>query len=159
MKHSIALFFNEWDLSNFSHTEYASLFMLRLYRQSAQNAPSAQVNVSARLFCGCVLQATTCRNTAAKLKMNSVYYNSVLIIMLCIWQSHSKSLILLLFALLAMRAEEIINNHVVAYYNEALLLQRNSTKCISHEIHNSRPIYTIKQPKCFEITCTYLIKK
>ncbi len=24
--------FNEWDLTNFSHTEYASLFMIRLYR-------------------------------------------------------------------------------------------------------------------------------
>ncbi len=40
-----------------------------------------------------------------------------------------------------MRAEEIIT--IVAYYNEALLLQRNSTKCISYEINNSRPIYTI----------------
>ncbi len=68
MKHMIALF-NEWDLTNFSHTEYASLFMLRLYRLSAQNASSAQVNVSARLwmnsFCGCDLHAITCRNTAA----------------------------------------------------------------------------------------------
>ncbi len=36
------LFFNKWDLTHFSHTEYASLFMLRLYRLSAQNAPSAQ---------------------------------------------------------------------------------------------------------------------
>ncbi len=34
--------FNEWDLTNFSHTEYASLFMFQLYRLSAQNAPSAQ---------------------------------------------------------------------------------------------------------------------
>ncbi len=49
MKHMIALFFNEWDLTNFSHTEYASLFMLRLYKLSAQTAPSAQVNVSAWL--------------------------------------------------------------------------------------------------------------
>ncbi len=45
---------------------------------------------------------------------------------------------MMLFVLLPMRAEEII-----AYNYEALLLQRNSTKCISHEINNSRPIYTI----------------
>ncbi len=55
---------------------------------SAQNASSTQVNVSARLrmnsFCECVLHATTCRNTAAKLKVNSAFYNSVIIIMLCI---------------------------------------------------------------------------
>ncbi len=48
---------------------------------------------------------------------------------------------MMLFVLLTMRAEEIIT--VVAYNNEALLLQRNSTKCISHEINNSKPIYTI----------------
>ncbi len=47
-----------------------------------------------------------------------------------------------------MRAEEIIT--VVTYYNEALLLQRNSTKCISYEINNSKPIYTIyKAAKMF----------
>ncbi len=40
-----------------------------------------------------------------------------------------------------MRAEEIIT--VVSYYNEALLQQRNSTKCISYEINTSKPIYTI----------------
>ncbi len=40
-----------------------------------------------------------------------------------------------------MRAEQIIT--VEAFYNEALLLQRNSTKCISYDINNSRPIYTI----------------
>ncbi len=40
-----------------------------------------------------------------------------------------------------MRAKEIIT--VVAFYNEALLLQRNSTKCISYNINNSRPINTI----------------
>ncbi len=52
-----------------------------------------------------------------------------------------------------MRAEEIIT--VVAYYNEVLLLQRNSTKCISYEINNSRPIYTIyKAAFFFLITCT-----
>ncbi len=90
-------------------------------------------------------------------KLTAFYYNSVLIIMLCIWQSHSKSLILLLFVLLAIRAEKIINNHssdywllLLTYYNEALLLQRNSTKCISYEINNSRPIYTIyKAAKMF----------
>ncbi len=85
-------------------------------------------------------------------KWTAFYYNSVLIIRLCIWHSESKSLILLLFVLLAMRAEEIIT--VVAYYNERLLLQRNSTKYISYEINNSSPIYTIyKEAKIFEITC------
>ncbi len=50
--------------------------------------------------------------------------------------------------LLATRAEEIIT--VVAFYNKVLLLQRNSTKCISYEINNSRPIYTIyKAAKMF----------
>ncbi len=44
-----AAFFKEWDLTNLSQTEYASLFMLRLYRLSAQTALSAQVNVSAWL--------------------------------------------------------------------------------------------------------------
>ncbi len=48
IKHMIALFY-EWDLTNLSHTKYASLFNLRLYRLSAQNASSAQVNMSARL--------------------------------------------------------------------------------------------------------------
>ncbi len=61
--------------------------------------------------------------------------------MLCIWQPESKSLILLLFVLLTMRAEDIIA--VVAFYNESLSLQRNSTKCISYEINNSRTINTI----------------
>ncbi len=81
-------------------------------------------------------------------KLTAFYYNSVLIIRLCKWQSESKSLILLLFVLLAMRAEEIIT--VVPYYNERLLLQRNSTKYISYEINNSSPIYTIyKEAKMF----------
>ncbi len=31
---------------------------------------------------------------------------------------------------------------IVAFYNEALLLQLNSTKCISYKINNSKPIYT-----------------
>ncbi len=111
--------------------------------------PECTSEVSARLwrnsFCGCVLHATTCRNTAAKLKINSIYYISVLIIMLCLWQSESKSLILLLFVLLTKHAEEIIS-----WTNEALLLQHNSTKCISYEINNSRPIYTIhKAAKMF----------
>ncbi len=45
-------------------------------------------------------------------------------------------------------AEEIIT--VVSYYNEVLLLQYNSTKCISYEINTSRPIYTIyKAAKMF----------
>ncbi len=47
-----------------------------------------------------------------------------------------------------MRAEETIT--VVAYYNEALLMQRNSSKLISYEINNSRPIYNIyKADKMF----------
>ncbi len=37
--------------------------------------------------------------------------------MLCIWQPESKSLILLLFVLLTMRAEDIIA--VVDFYNES----------------------------------------
>ncbi len=48
IKHRRTPFFNEWDLTHFSQTEYASLFMLQLYMLSAQNAASAQVNVSAR---------------------------------------------------------------------------------------------------------------
>ncbi len=56
-----------------------------------------------------------------------------------------------------MRAEDMIT--VVAYYNDVLLLQHSSTKCISYEINNSRPIHYIKQPKCFEITSTLPDKK
>ncbi len=111
--------------------------MLRLYRLSAQNAPSAQVNVSPQLwmnsFCGWVLHATTCRNTAA------FYYNSVLII----------------YNVMYMTVRVIVINIIVVCpgrdacwrenlrTNEALLVQRNSTKCISYEINNSRPISTI----------------
>ncbi len=43
-----------------------------------------------------------------------------------------------------------INIIVCPACDEALLLQLNSTKCISYEIHNSRPIYTIyKAAKMF----------
>ncbi len=57
-----------------------------------------------------------------------------------------------------MRAEEIIT--VVAFYIEALLLQLNSTKCISYEINNSRPIYTIyKEAKMFWNNVLYRIEK
>ncbi len=46
-----------------------------------------------------------------------------------------------------MRVVEIIT--VVAYYNVALLLQHNSTKCISYKINNSS-LYTIyKAAKTF----------
>ncbi len=135
-------FFYEWDSTNFSHTEYASLFMLRLYRLSTQNAPSIQVNVSARLwmnsFCGCVLHAATCRNMAAKFKWTAFYYNSILIIFF-IWHSESKSLILLLFVLLSLCAEEI-NHRIVALLQwSAFTAALNSTKCISYKINNSRP--------------------
>ncbi len=47
-------FFNQWDLAHLSNIEYASLFIkhnvnITTYRLSAQNAPNAEVNVSARL--------------------------------------------------------------------------------------------------------------
>ncbi len=79
-------------------------------------------------------------------KLRAFYYNSVLIIMLCIWQSKTllKSLIFLLFVLLAMRAEEIIT--VVSYYNEALLQQRNSTKCISARCNFRKHMQIEKAP-------------
>ncbi len=56
-----------------------------------------------------------------------------------------------------MRAEEIIT--VVAYYKETLLLQCNSTKCISYEINNSRPIYTIYKAAIKKLLVPYLIEK
>ncbi len=91
IKHRRAPLFNEWDLTHFSHTEYASLFMLQLYMLSPQNAPSAQVNVSARhwknFFCRSLQQFAETRQLNSK--WTAFYYNSVLIIMLCIWQSES----------------------------------------------------------------------
>ncbi len=81
MKHNDSSFCNEWDLTHLSHAEYASLFMLRLCRLSAQNAPSAQVNVS--LNEPLLWMCSSCNNVQ-KLKINSIYYNSVLIVMLCI---------------------------------------------------------------------------
>ncbi len=118
--------------------------MLWLYRLSAQNAPSAQVNVSPQLwmnsFCGWVLHATTCRNTAA------FYYNSVLIIYNVMYMTVRVIVINIIVVCPARDACWRENLRT----NEALLLQRNSTKCISYEINNSRPISTIyKAAKMF----------
>ncbi len=51
---SCALKMTRWDLTHLSNIEYASLFIkhnvnITTYRLSAQNAPNAEVNVSARL--------------------------------------------------------------------------------------------------------------
>ncbi len=74
----------------FGVVEYASLFIqhnvnITTYRLSAQNAPNAEVNVSARLWmnscCGRVLHATTCRNRQLNSKNSQrfiiiVYFHS-----------------------------------------------------------------------------------
>ncbi len=71
MKHKVAffVFFNQWDLTNLSHKEYASLFIQyninittsRLSAQNALNAHECVFTALNELLFGRVLHATTCR--------------------------------------------------------------------------------------------------
>ncbi len=71
-------------------------------------------------FCGRVLLTTMCRNIATKLKkLAAFYYTSVLIIMLCIWQSQSQLLILCIVVCTAL-VSHWRDNHCIVGYNKVL---------------------------------------
>ncbi len=84
-------------------------------------------------------------NNMQKLKINSIYYNSVLIVMLCIWQSESLVMnIIVCPARDACWRDNLRTTSMKRFYCSA------THKCISYDINNSRPIYTIyKTPKIF----------
>ncbi len=138
MKHMIALFFfKEWTHLN-SFLSYRTRFTIYFTTSQAICTPSARVCAClntvfpARLwmnsFCGSVLHATRAETRQLNSKWSAFYYNSVLIIMLCVWQSESYSFILLLFVLLVVRAEEIIT--VLLQYSAFTAVQLNQMHLI-----------------------------
>ncbi len=74
--------------TTFSHTEYALLFMLWLYRLSAQNALCLRGSEWTP-FVDAFFMQQLAETVQLNSKLTAFYYNSVLIIMLCIWQSET----------------------------------------------------------------------
>ncbi len=88
-------------------------------------------------------------------KWTEFYYNSVLIVMLCIWQSES-----LVINIIVCPARDACwrDNHCSTTMKRFYC--STTHKCISHDINNSRPIYTIyKVAKIFLNNLPYLIEK
>ncbi len=93
-------------------------------------------------FCGCVLHATTCRQLNSKL--TAFYYNSVLIILLCIWQSESWSLQFFSIAIAFIECK--CHNCLLELQNFIACLQ-NVVTHPKHFIHASKPIISVIWPR------------